>query len=223
MLDRKPKALSGGQRQRVALGRALVRDPKVFLYDEPLSNLDAKLRVSTRAELKSLHYQMKTTSIYVTHDQAEAMTLGERICVMNKAVIQQVAQPMEIYDRPVNRFVAGFLGTPSMNFFVGQLLSTNGERAFNFGEQRIALPSQGHHALSACNDGPMVLGIRPEHLSPRPYDGQSHNTIASVVRVVETLGDRTEVHLKTGEGSSFVASLGAHEQLSVGASLLSPL
>ena len=125
-LERKPKALSGGQRQRVALGRAIVRDPKVFLFDEPLSNLDAKLRVETRAELKKLHLRLQTTTIYVTHDQEEAMTLGDRIVVMKDGVIQQCARPLEVYDRPVNRFVAGFVGTPPMNFIEGEIAGESG-------------------------------------------------------------------------------------------------
>ncbi|MCK4625513.1 MAG: sn-glycerol-3-phosphate ABC transporter ATP-binding protein UgpC, partial [Phycisphaerae bacterium] len=126
LLDRKPKALSGGQRQRVALGRAIVREPQAFLFDEPLSNLDAKLRVETRAELKSLHRRLHTTTIYVTHDQEEAMTLGDRIVVMFEGVIQQCAAPLEVYDHPVNRFVAGFVGTPPMNFLEGKLTGSNG-------------------------------------------------------------------------------------------------
>jgi multiple sugar transport system ATP-binding protein len=124
-LNRKPKALSGGQRQRVAVGRAIVRNPKAFLFDEPLSNLDARLRLTTRAELKDLHRKLQTTTIYVTHDQAEAMSLGDRICVMYDGKIQQIAGPVEVYERPVNKFVAGFLGTPPMNFFTGCLKSQN--------------------------------------------------------------------------------------------------
>src|SRR5277367_4483797 len=139
-LDRKPKALSGGQRQRVAVGRAIVRNPKAFLFDEPLSNLDAKLRVETRAEIKKLHLRLQTTTIYVTHDQEEAMTLGDRIVVMKDGQIQQCAPPLEVYDKPVNRFVASFVGTPPMNFFKGKLSGAY----FTFGqganEQKIKLP-----------------------------------------------------------------------------------
>ncbi len=133
LLDRKPKALSGGQRQRVAVGRAIVRQPKAFLFDEPLSNLDAKLRVEMRAELKRLHQRLKTTTIYVTHDQEEAMTLGDRIVVMKDGFVQQCGSPLEIYERPVNRFVAGFVGTPPMNFLKGRLVAENGGIVFDEG------------------------------------------------------------------------------------------
>lgn len=216
LLDRKPKALSGGQRQRVALGRALVRDPKVFLYDEPLSNLDAKLRVSTRAELKALHYDMQTTSIYVTHDQAEAMTLGDRICVMQHALVQQVAKPMEIYDRPANRFVAGFLGTPTMNFFDGKVTRESGTLYFTFGSQKIALPESSHSSLGELVDRDAVLGVRPEHLSPHNTGGFSGNRIQTMVQVIEPLGDKTEVHLAAEDGPTLTATVDPHEKLTVG-------
>jgi len=140
-LKRKPKALSGGQRQRVALGRAIVRDPAVFLLDEPLSNLDAKMRVSMRKELKLLHQRLQTTMIYVTHDQVEAMTLGNRICVMSHGYIQQVGKPLDVYDYPVNKFVAGFIGTPTMNFLEGELLVEGGKTFFTSDHTRIELPS----------------------------------------------------------------------------------
>src|SRR6187399_1771073 len=140
LLDRKPKALSGGQRQRVAVGRAIVREPAAFLFDEPLSNLDAKLRVTTRAELKRLHHRLKTTTIYVTHDQEEAMTLGDRIVVMKDGLIQQCASPLEVYDRPANKFVASFVGTPPMNFITGKVVLEGSSPWFVFGAQKVKLP-----------------------------------------------------------------------------------
>src|SRR5258708_3933772 len=148
MLDRKPKTLSGGQRQRVAVGRAIVRDPKCFLFDEPLSNLDAKLRVEMRAEIKRIHMDLKSTTIYVTHDQEEAMTLGDRGVVMKDAVIQQCGAPLERYHRPVNRFVAGFVGTPPMNFMEGTIVSDAGKLWFDEGTGRIVVPDWAKDALS---------------------------------------------------------------------------
>jgi multiple sugar transport system ATP-binding protein len=215
LLDRKPKALSGGQRQRVAVGRAIVRKPKAFLFDEPLSNLDAKLRVTTRAELKALHRRLCTTSIYVTHDQAEAMTLGDRICVMYNGVIQQVAAPMKVYDSPVNRFVAGFLGTPSMNFFNGQVQFRNGSGYFVIGNQEILLASRMKNMLTEYNGKDMVLGIRPEHLMLASEHGQTKNGIDSKVVVIEPLGDRMDVYLETAHGDRFIANLDPHVNINV--------
>ncbi len=160
LLNRRPKALSGGQRQRVALGRAIVRNPKAFLFDEPLSNLDAKLRVEMRAELKRLHHQLGTTTIYVTHDQEEAMTLGDRIVVMKDGVIQQVGVPLEVYNRPVNRFVAGFVGTPPMNFLDGRLLSEGGDIFFDGGECRIRLPDDFAGGGIDSGQSGLVGGLR---------------------------------------------------------------
>jgi len=219
LLKRKPKALSGGQRQRVALGRAIVRNPEAFLFDEPLSNLDAKLRVSTRAELKSLHKRLKTTSIYVTHDQAEAMTLGDRICVMYDGYIQQVDTPMAVYDKPVNRFVASFLGTPSMNFFDGRIEMKEGKASFVMGDETIALPERLNEAVSAYNGQEMVFGIRPENISPNPYQGQTQNKITSEVQVVEPLGDRMDVYLDTLAGSRFIANIDPHIKIKTGDSV----
>jgi len=210
LLDRKPKALSGGQRQRVALGRAIIRNPKAFLFDEPLSNLDAKLRVSTRTELKALHHRLQTTSIYVTHDQAEAMTLGDRICVMYNGLIQQVASPMDVYNNPVNRFVAGFLGTPPMNFFDGRVIFEGAGAVFSINDEKISLPKRIADKLAAYKDKDIVLGIRPEHLSVRPFDGQSVNSVKAVVEVVEPLGDRKDVYLKTAFGQKFTANIEPH-------------
>jgi multiple sugar transport system ATP-binding protein len=204
LLERKPKALSGGQRQRVALGRAIVRNPVAFLFDEPLSNLDAKLRVTTRAELKSLHHRLKTTSIYVTHDQAEAMTLGDRICVMYNGEIQQVAAPMEVYDRPKNKFVAGFLGTPPMNFFSGRIHS---QSSFLLKDGTLIDLSKFSDKIYNYIGKEMILGIRPEHFSVRPFCNQPRNMINAVVNVVEPLGDKKDVYMTATCGQKFIANI----------------
>lgn len=182
MFDRRPRQLSGGQRQRVALGRALIRDPEVFLLDEPLSNLDAKLRVHMRAELAALHQKLRTTMIYVTHDQLEAMTLSDRIVVMNHGVMQQVGTPEEIYARPANRFVAEFIGTPSMNMIEGELHRADGAPLFAGPGIRVALPAVPAHAAP----GPATLGIRPEDIALLPPDAPG--AIAGRVTVSELAG-----------------------------------
>ncbi len=216
LLKRKPKALSGGQRQRVAVGRAIVRNPKAFLFDEPLSNLDAKLRVTTRAELKALHRRVNTTSIYVTHDQVEAMTLGDRICVMYNGVIQQVAAPMEVYDRPANKFVAGFLGTPPMNFCDGHVRLRNDNFCFAIRDEEIMLPSSMKNALVLHKDKEMVLGIRPEHLLLEPLRDQRDNSIDCTAVVVEPLGDRTGVYLEAAHGARFITNVDPHVNIQIG-------
>ncbi|WP_424929885.1 ABC transporter ATP-binding protein [Amaricoccus tamworthensis] len=163
-LDRKPAALSGGQRQRVAIGRAIVRDPDVFLFDEPLSNLDAKLRVEMRVEIKQLHRRLGTTMVYVTHDQVEAMTMADRVVVLRDGRIEQAADPITLYERPVNRFVAGFIGAPSMNFLDGRLSEENGDIFFQGpGKLRFAVPGDRKRALSPFTGDACTLGIRPEH------------------------------------------------------------
>ncbi len=205
LLERKPKALSGGQRQRVALGRAIVREPKVFLFDEPLSNLDAKLRVTTRTELKNLHNRLKTTTIYVTHDQEEAMTLGDRIVVMSGGLIQQVDSPLHIYRKPVNRFVAAFLGAPPMNFIEGTLKRDNG-LAFvsNVGNVRLNIPGRLADGASRYEGKPVVLGIRPIAMSEQPIGKfapppgdrvglPGGYTITLETHVVEPLGEKIDV------------------------------
>ena len=166
LLDRKPKALSGGQRQRVALGRAIVRNPKVFLLDEPLSNLDAKLRAQMRTEIAKLHKRLGTTFIYVTHDQTEAMTMGDRIVVMKDGFIQQVDTPQNLYDRPVNQFVAGFMGSPQMNFIDGTLEKAESEYSFHFGEYEIKIPPEKNKddVLRNYAGKEVVLGVRPENV-----------------------------------------------------------
>ena len=198
MLDRLPKQLSGGQRQRVALGRALVRHPQVFLLDEPLSNLDAKLRGSTRAEIARLHRTLKTTMIYVTHDQVEAMTLGQRIVVMNQGEIQQVDTPMRIYERPVNLFVAGFLGNPSMNFFRGRL-SESGALAIAGEGTHLSLPDAYAQSLAAYRGKEIVAGIRPEDLQrDRSLSAGQGAAISGVIDLVESIGSEAFLHLRLG-------------------------
>ena len=192
LLERKPKALSGGQRQRVAIGRAIVRKPGVFLFDEPLSNLDAALRVQMRVELSRLHQELKTTMIYVTHDQVEAMTLAHRIVVLNAGRIEQVGTPMELYHRPVNRFVAGFIGSPKMNFIGGTLTGTNS------GSARIAL-DDGSSVTVAADAGSIsagakvTVGLRPEHVDASPTPRE--DAMRAHVQLAEHLGDTTYLHV----------------------------
>jgi multiple sugar transport system ATP-binding protein len=225
LLERKPKALSGGQRQRVAVGRAIVRQPQAFLFDEPLSNLDAKLRVEMRAELKRLHHRLQTTVIYVTHDQAEAMTLGDRVVVMNEGRIQQVAPPLTVYDYPTNRFVAGFLGTPSMNFLKGRLAAEGGGVIFQVDSVRIRLPDrvaarvQGHVGRNA------TLGVRPEDIGAKgegKFAG-TQNVLPTTVRVVEPLGDEQIVHLSGPSDTPVVCKLDSHIAVAVDAPMIAHL
>ncbi|HLZ23220.1 MAG TPA: sn-glycerol-3-phosphate ABC transporter ATP-binding protein UgpC [Ktedonobacterales bacterium] len=203
-LMRKPKALSGGQRQRVALGRALVRDPKVFLLDEPLSNLDAKLRVQTRTEISRLHQATQTTFVYVTHDQVEAMTMGDRIAVLNAGIIQQLGTPQDLYDTPANLFVAGFIGSPAMDFFEGRLVKDEGGASVVIGSgseaYTLRLTGGAAEQLSgqATKDGrPVVMGIRPEHFSMADAESNAAgNTISGVVDVVEHLGNEQLIYVR---------------------------
>jgi multiple sugar transport system ATP-binding protein len=167
LLERKPKALSGGQRQRVAMGRAIVRNPKVFLFDEPLSNLDAKLRVQMRTEIKKVHQQVRTTTVYVTHDQVEAMTLADRVVVMNHGIIEQVGTPQELYHSPKTRFVAGFIGSPAMNFIPCRMEEANGSLSVRLTDT-IAFPvpeRRADHYRSHARNGKLLLGLRPEHIT----------------------------------------------------------
>ncbi len=201
-LQRKPKELSGGQRQRVALGRALVREPRVFLMDEPLSNLDAKLRVQTRAELARVHQQIQVTTVYVTHDQVEAMTMGDRIAVLNAGIIQQLGTPQELYDTPANLFVASFIGSPAMNFFKATLVRGTDTAAVRVtdGGQEWTLPLQGESLARAAGhataDGrPVIIGIRPEDFHMANGDGGAA-TLAGEVDVAEHLGNEQLVYLK---------------------------
>jgi len=217
LLDRKPKALSGGQRQRVAVGRAIVRQPSVFLFDEPLSNLDAKLRVGMRAELNKLHHRLETTMIYVTHDQIEAMTLGDRICVMNEGLLQQVAPPLEIYDRPVNRFVAGFIGTPPMNFLEGTLAAEDDRLIFDEGTARVVLPDRLKAMVGDRVGQKATLGVRPENIVPRiaAPDASADCIITMNVNVVEPLGDDQLLYLGT-DRHDIVAKVDSHVPAEVG-------
>jgi multiple sugar transport system ATP-binding protein len=214
LLNRKPKELSGGQRQRVALGRAIVREPKVFLMDEPLSNLDAKLRVQTRAEIARLHQRLKTTTVYVTHDQVEAMTMGQRIAVMSEARLQQVGTPQELYDHPRNRFVAGFIGSPAMNFIDVTLTGSGEGAALEAPNIRIPLPARFRETVGPSTGRPLVLGIRPEHLAVA-RDGTENGTIDAVADVVEYLGNEELVHFSVG-GIDLVAMLPADERVRPG-------
>ncbi len=218
LLDRKPKALSGGQRQRVAVGRAIVREPRAFLFDEPLSNLDARLRVTTRAELKTLHQRLKATTIYVTHDQEEAMTLGDRVVVMSNGVIQQVGTPLDVYRRPANRFVAGFVGTPPMNFLEGSIARDDARLVFvEDGPRERAAVLNLPRALAAAADAhagkPVVLGIRPQHIGEGPTPGP----LAATVGVIEPLGDTMDVSCRLASGRAILARMAASERLSPGA------
>ena len=191
LLDRKPKQLSGGQRQRVAVGRAIVREPSVFLFDEPLSNLDAKLRVQTRAEISKLHQQLQTTFIYVTHDQVEAMTMATRIAVMKDGVLQQCDTPQAVYSTPANIFVAGFIGSPSMNFFEGTLEDSNGQLVLNSKAFRIQIPESKRKAYGAYSGKSVTLGIRPEDIHDAqfvPPDVQSAH-ISAKVDITEMMGN----------------------------------
>jgi multiple sugar transport system ATP-binding protein len=217
LLERKPGQLSGGQRQRVALGRAIVRNPQVFLFDEPLSNLDAKLRIAMRAELLELHQRLRTTSIYVTHDQLEAMTMGDRIVVMNEGVILQVDQPQAVYDRPINRFVAGFIGSPSMNFIACRIVPEGDGMAVEAEGVRFGIPG-GKQALVYKHVGrEAVLGIRPEHIGLASDAGghESFAAFAAEVRVVESAGSEKIVHAVCGR-HAIVARLDPHSRLMPG-------
>jgi multiple sugar transport system ATP-binding protein len=222
-LKRKPKALSGGQRQRVALGRALVRDSQVFLMDEPLSNLDAKLRVETRANIIRIHQRIQTTVIYVTHDQTEAMTMGTRIAVLNAGSIQQIGTPQELYDHPSNLFVAGFIGSPSMNFFdVANVVSDeNGTRIVLEGADSIELPPQYSERAKSAANKKLVFGIRPEDMEDvalLPSRSESDSTLEAPVDVVEYLGSELLVYL-TLAGKTLTARLDPRSDAHVGSKL----
>ncbi len=186
LLERYPRQLSGGQRQRVAMGRAIVRDPQVFLFDEPLSNLDAKLRIVMRGEIKALHQRLKTTTLYVTHDQVEAMTMADMVVVLNAGRVEQVGAPLELYDRPVNQFVAGFIGSPAMNFIAGTITREG------FSAAGVVLPlPQG---ATPWPQGPAVYGIRPEHLVPSAQGG-----VPATVLLVEPMGSETQLTVQVAE------------------------
>jgi multiple sugar transport system ATP-binding protein len=203
LLQRKPRQLSGGQRQRVAVGRAIVREPKVFLFDEPLSNLDAKLRVAMRAEINKLHKRLQTTFIYVTHDQLEAMTMATRIAVINKGVLQQLDTPQILYDKPVNMFVAGFIGSPSMNFFKGNLRKDSEKFVMDAGDMNVELPSDRSEEYQKYVGKPVVFGIRPEDIHNPAFTPPSiHSEKVSVkVDVIEMMGNEIFLYLLAGENT----------------------
>ncbi|WP_255169310.1 ABC transporter ATP-binding protein [Natrononativus amylolyticus] len=214
LLERKPKALSGGERQRVAIGRALVRDPDYLLMDEPLSNLDAKLRIQMRAELSQLHDELGTTTVYVTHDQTEAMTLGDRVAVMNDGQIQQVARPQELYDYPANRFVAEFIGSPAMNAIPVRLSATGEGTVATNDDVRIGLPETDD--LAGLDEREAILGIRPEDM--RQGADTADNRIDATVEVTEPLGDRMLLHGRVN-GEIVKFQIGARSSLEPGASV----
>ena len=215
-LHRRPKALSGGQRQRVAVGRAIVRKPEAFLFDEPLSNLDAKMRVQMRTEISKLHTRLETTMIYVTHDQIEAMTMADRIVVMKDGLIQQVDTPLNVYDRPANLFVAGFIGTPPMNFFRGALIRQDGNLYFKDGAMQIKLPDEWKDSTEPFIDKKIVFGVRPEDVgSPEAESRPNAAKIKAKVEVVEPMGPETYLYLSAGE-QSFISRVDAHRKTSVG-------
>ena len=217
LLDRKPKALSGGQRQRVAVGRAIVREPKVFLMDEPLSNLDAKLRVSARAEISKLHKRLGTTFIYVTHDQVEAMTMGDRIMVIKDGILQQIDSPRRLYSEPNNVFVAGFIGSPSMNFFDATLVSEEGRLIVDAGDFRVHVPDDRKAAFTNHSGSEVIFGIRPENIHganfvPSDIDAAP---IRATIEVIELLGHELHLFMNSGK-NSFVSIVDTRMAPSVG-------
>ncbi len=212
LLDRKPKELSGGQRQRVAVGRAIVRKPRVFLFDEPLSNLDAKLRVAMRAEISKLHQRLGATMIYVTHDQVEAMTMANRIFIMSKGVVLQSGAPMEVYSKPANRFVAGFIGSPAMNFFDARIVSDKGVLFIDGASFQVAMPEAFRTPLEAYAARDVVFGVRPEDVSLHQPGIDGGNTITAKAEVVELLGSEIFVHLTCG-AHALVARMAVPERM----------
>jgi multiple sugar transport system ATP-binding protein len=202
MLTRKPRQLSGGQRQRVALGRAIVREPKVFLFDEPLSNLDAKLRIAMRSEITKLHQRLQTTFIYVTHDQIEAMTMATRIAVINKGILQQLDTPQTLYDRPDNMFVAGFMGSPAMNFFKSKLRKQDGRLLIEGGAFKVPVVDE-KKVYQNYVDKPVILGIRPEDIHNPAFVAQGINSapIEAKVDVTELMGNEINLYLLSGQDS----------------------
>ena len=213
LLTRKPRELSGGERQRVAVGRAIVRKPLVFLFDEPLSNLDAKMRVQMRTEIRKLHLRLQTTMIYVTHDQTEAMTMGDRIVLMRGGHILQVADPLTIYDRPVNKFVAGFIGSPPMNFVDGQVQRVNGRCYFNEGRWRVRVVEEMLPKLAPYDGRRLTMGIRSEDIYDKLFvtEASADNTLTATVEVVEPLGSEVYLYVRAG-GHTLTARVGAHDR-----------
>ncbi len=217
LLDRKPKQLSGGQRQRVAVGRAIVREPAVFLFDEPLSNLDAKLRVQTRSELTKLHQRLGTTFIYVTHDQVEAMTMASRIAVMKDGILQQVDTPQVVYDHPANLFVAGFIGSPSMNFFDATVVEADGKYYIDGGTFRVKVPDDLADRVKPYKGQEVIFGIRPENMHAKGFvpPGLKGADMTAEVDVTEMMGNEIFVYMVTGK-TQFIARLDPRVPVSVG-------
>jgi multiple sugar transport system ATP-binding protein len=217
LLQRKPKELSGGEKQRVAVGRAIVRKPLVFLFDEPLSNLDAKLRVQMRAEINKLHNRLQTTMIYVTHDQIEAMTLGTRIVVMKDGFIQQIADPLNLYDHPVNKFVASFVGSPPMNFMEGNVIKKNGKYLFDEGKFQLGINDNMMSLLKGYEGKAIILGIRSEDIYDKLFtsNATADNTVSVTVDIVEPMGAEVYLYLNSGK-SAFIARVGGHNRPAVG-------
>ena len=220
LLKRKPRQLSGGERQRVAVGRAIVRKPLAFLFDEPLSNLDAKMRVQMRTEIHKLHLKIQTTMIYVTHDQVEAMTLGDRIAVMRKGKILQIDTPLNVYDNPVNRFVAGFIGSPPMNFMEGNIISKNGDIYFYTRNYNLKIVKRMQKALEKYTDKKIVLGIRAENIYDKLFASNATpgNTLRTNCEVVETMGSHNYLYLSAGK-HKFIASVEGHNKPPSGSTL----
>jgi multiple sugar transport system ATP-binding protein len=217
LLNRKPRQLSGGQRQRVAVGRAIVREPKVFLFDEPLSNLDAKLRVQMRAEISKLHQQLQTTFIYVTHDQVEAMTMASRIAVINKGILQQIDSPQNLYDSPSNVFVAGFMGSPAMNFFPGKLRKDNGKLIVDAGDFALAIPSEHAKVYDAHINKNIIFGIRPENIHDAEFIPTNIRAekVKAKVDVTELMGNEIYLYLVTGK-NTFVGRVDPRSKMRMG-------
>lgn len=217
LLKRKPRELSGGQRQRVAVGRAIVREPKVFLFDEPLSNLDAKLRVQTRAQISKLHQNLQTTFIYVTHDQMEAMTMATRIAVMNRGILQQLDTPQNMYDHPKNQFVAGFIGSPAMNFFPSKLVKSGSDLVIDAGDFKLKVPDAFKAAYSKHVDQDVILGIRPEDIYNPDFlpPGIHVAKLNAKVDVTELMGNEIYLYMVIGD-HSFVARVDPRSRFAVG-------
>jgi multiple sugar transport system ATP-binding protein len=213
LLNRKPRELSGGQRQRVAVGRAIVRKPKVFLFDEPLSNLDAKLRVQMRAEILKLHRRLQSTIIYVTHDQIEAMTMGSKIVIMDKGHMLQVGKPIEVYDNPSNKFVAGFIGSPAMNFLEAELIESNASLWVTAESLRLPIPDSMSSTAAAYKNQKILFGIRPEHIYDREFlkEYDPRNVVNARVTLIEPVGAFVIIQIKIGE-DMLVAQVDSHTQ-----------
>src|SRR3989338_4141581 len=213
LLNRKPRELSGGERQRVAVGRAIVRKPMVFLFDEPLSNLDAKLRVQMRTEIHKLHIRLQTTIIYVTHDQVEAMTMGDKIAVMKDGILQQVADPITVYDHPKNKFVAGFIGSPPMNFMKGEIIKKDGRIYFNEGNILVKLVEDMYKKIAPYIDKEVIFGIRSEDIYDKLFVSEAppENIVRVTCEVFEPMGSEVYLYLNTGK-HTFIARVGAHDR-----------